>query len=150
MLISTLIYVERSDSYLMLHRVSKSNDPNRDKWIGVGGKLESGETPQVCAMREMTEETGLIPLKLEYRGIVYFHSDRWPDEEMHLFTCPLYEGTLSACDEGTLEWVPKSEVPSLPIWEGDRIFLKLLAENAPFFRLDLRYEGEKLAKWELL
>ncbi|MBR5985122.1 MAG: 8-oxo-dGTP diphosphatase, partial [Clostridia bacterium] len=135
MLKSSLIYVENAGRYLMLHRVSKLNDPNRDKWIGVGGKLEPGETPEACARREMTEETGLTPLKMDYRGVVMFLSDKWPDEEMHLFTCSEFEGKLIHCDEGELEWVNKSDVPLLPIWEGDRIFLKLLAEDAPFFRL---------------
>ncbi|MCR4577164.1 MAG: 8-oxo-dGTP diphosphatase [Clostridiales bacterium] len=149
MLKSSLIYVENAGRYLMLHRVSKSNDPNKDKWIGVGGKLEDGETPEECARREMTEETGLTPMDMSYRGVVMFRSDRWPDEEMHLFTCREFSGKLIPCDEGVLEWVAKSEVPRLPIWEGDKIFLKLLAEDAPFFRLNLRYEGEKLAEWEL-
>ncbi|MBR6009691.1 MAG: 8-oxo-dGTP diphosphatase, partial [Clostridia bacterium] len=121
MLKSSLIYVENAGRYLMLHRVSKLNDPNRDKWIGVGGKLEPGETPEACARREMTEETGLTPLKMDYRGVVMFLSDKWPDEEMHLFTCPEFEGKLIPCDEGELEWVNKSDVPLLPIWEGDRI-----------------------------
>ncbi len=149
MLKSSLIYVENAGRYLMLHRVIKSNNPNKYKWIGVGGKLEDGETPEECARREMTEETGLTPMDMSYRGVVMFRSDRWPDEEMHLFTCREFSGKLIPCDEGVLEWVAKSEVPRLPIWEGDKIFLKLLAEGAPFFRLNLRYEGEKLAEWEL-
>ena len=150
MLKSSLIYVENAGRYLMLHRVNKSNDPNKDKWIGVGGKLEDGETPEECARREMTEETGLTPMDMSYRGVVMFRSDKWPDEEMHLFTCREFSGKLIPCDEGVLEWVAKSEVPRLPIWEGDKIFLKLLAEDAPFFRLNLRYEGEKLAEWKLV
>lgn len=149
MLKSSLIYVENEGRYLMLHRVSKSNDPNKDKWIGVGGKLEDGETPEKCARREMTEETGLTPMDMTYRGVVMFRSDRWPDEEMHLFTCKEFSGKLIPCDEGVLEWVNKADVPRLPIWEGDKIFLKLLAEDAPFFRLELRYEGEKLAEWSM-
>ena len=149
MLKSSLIYVENAGRYLMLHRVSKSNDPNKDKWIGVGGKLEDGETPEKCARRERTEETGLTPMDMTYRGVVMFRSDRWPDEEMHLFTCKEFSGKLIPCDEGVLEWVAKADVPRLPIWEGDKIFLKLLAEDAPFFRLELRYEGEKLAEWSM-
>lgn len=149
MLKSSLIYVENEGRYLMLHRVSKSNDPNKDKWIGVGGKLEDGETPEKCARREMTEETGLTPMDMTYRGVVMFRSDRWPDEEMHLFTCKEFSGKLIPCDEGVLEWVNKADVPRLPIWEGDKTFLKLLAEDAPFFRLELRYEGEKLAEWSM-
>ena len=149
MLKSSLIYVENAGRYLMLHRVSKLNDPNRDKWIGVGGKLEPGETPEACARREMTEETGLTPIDMAYRGVVMFRSDKWPGEEMHLFTCKEFSGELVPCDEGVLEWVNKTDVPRLPIWEGDRIFLRLLAEDAPFFRLDLWYHGETLEKWEM-
>jgi 8-oxo-dGTP diphosphatase len=149
MLKSSLIYVENAGRYLMLHRVSKSNDPNKDKWIGVGGKLENGETPEACARREMTEETGLTPIDMAYRGVVMFRSDKWPDEEMHLFTCKEFSGELGPCDEGVLEWVNKTDVPRLPIWEGDRIFLRLLAEDAPFFRLNLWYRGETLEKWEM-
>jgi ADP-ribose pyrophosphatase len=150
MLRSTLIYVERGEKYLMLHRVSKKNDPNRDKWIGVGGKFEPGETPEDCAQREMLEETGLKPLKLDKRGVVYFFSDLYEDEEMHLFTCPAFSGTLHECDEGVLEWVDKAKVPFLPLWEGDRIFLRLLAQDAPFFRLKLRYEGDSLRESRIL
>ncbi len=144
MLRSTLIYVERGEKYLMLHRVSKKNDPNRDKWIGVGGKFEAGETPEDCAQREMLEETGLKPLKLDKRGVVYFFSDLYEDEEMHLFTCPAFSGTLHECDEGVLEWVDKAKVPFLPLWEGDRIFLRLLDTDEPFFSLKLCYSGDRL------
>ena len=150
MLRSTLIYVEKDGQYLMLHRVSKKNDPNRDKWIGVGGKFEPGETPESCACREMQEETGLTPLRLNYRGIVYFFSDLYEDEEMHLFTCPAFSGTLHECDEGVLEWVNKARVMLLPLWEGDRVFLRLLADDAPFFRLCLRYEGDSLRESRML
>jgi 8-oxo-dGTP diphosphatase len=136
--------VERGEKYLMLHRVSKKNDPNRDKWIGVGGKFEAGETPEDCAQREMLEETGLKPLKLDKRGVVYFFSDLYEDEEMHLFTCPAFSGTLHECDEGVLEWVDKAKVPFLPLWEGDRIFLRLLDTDEPFFSLKLCYSGDRL------
>ena len=144
MLRSTLIYVERGEKYLMLHRVSKKNDPNRDKWIGVGGKFEAGETPEDCAQREMLEETGLKPLTLDKRGVVYFFSDLYEDEEMHLFTCPAFSGTLHECDEGVLEWVDKDRVAALPLWEGDKLFLRLLAQDAPPFLMTLRYDGDAL------
>ena len=141
MLRSSLIYIDDGARYLMLHR---------DKWLGVGGKLEAGETPEVCAAREMREETGLTPAALLYRGIVYFSSNEAEDEEMHLFTCNKYSGALAQCDEGTLEWVDKTQVTRLNIWEGDKIFLRLLAENAPFFRLKLTYEGNTLTGSRLL
>lgn len=150
MLKTSLIYVEKDDCYLMLHRVRKKNDLNKDKWIGVGGKFEPGETPEECAAREMLEETGLTPSELNYRGIVWFSSNEAPEEEMHLFTCSVFTGSLHICEEGTLEWVKKSSLPTLNLWEGDYVFLKLLEDNSPFFRLKLRYEGQKLAESVLL
>ncbi len=133
----------------MLLRNKKEIDENKGKWIGVGGKFEKDETPEICAAREMREETGLTPDRLIYRGIVYFYSEN-DDEEMHLFTCTEFKGTLTDCDEGTLEWIKKEEVTNLNLWEGDRVFLKLLAVDAPFFRLELRYQGEKLVEAKLL
>ena len=129
----------------MLHRIKKHADVNAGKWIGVGGKLEQGETVRECAAREMYEETGLTAGALDYRGIVYFSSDTAEDEEMHLFTCTEFSGELHECNEGVLKWIKKEEVAALNLWEGDRIFLKLLTDNAPFFRLRLTYKGDALA-----
>lgn len=143
---TTLCYLERDGSYLMLHRVKKKNDVNRDKWIGVGGKLEPGETALRCAVREVQEETGLHMRTPDYRGVVDFFCDPWPAERMHLFTCTDFTGTLTECSEGELQWVPKAEVPRLPGWQGDQIFLALLAQNAPFFRLALTYQGDTLIR----
>ena len=142
---TTLCYIEREDAYLMLHRVKKKNDVNQDKWVGVGGKFEQDESPEECALREIWEETGLTVTSYRYRGIVTFVSDKWPTEYMHLFTADGYTGEICECNEGDLAWVKKSDIPSLPIWRGDLIFLKLLAEEAPFFSLKLVYEGERLA-----
>lgn len=128
----------------MLHRVKKEQDENRDKWIGVGGKFLPGETPEQCVLREAREETGLVLKEYSYRGIVDFHSDEWPEEEMHLFLARGFTGTEIACDEGDLEWMPRKKLLSLPMWEGDRIFLRLLEQDRPFFRLHLEYRGEKL------
>lgn len=144
MLNTTLCYLERGDSYLMLHRVKKENDVNRDKWVGVGGKFEDGESPEECLVRETHEETGLTLTAYRYRGIVTFVSDRWPSELMHLFTASEWTGVPRPCDEGELEWIPKRDLLTLPMWEGDVIFLRLLEEDAPFFSLKLRYEGDKL------
>ena len=124
MLETTLCYLEREDQYLMLHRVKKAHDVNGGKWTGVGGKFEAGEGPEECAAREIREETGLTPEDLRYRGIVTFVSDRWPSERMHLFTAPAGEGPIRECDEGDLAWIGKREVLSLPMWEGDRLFLR--------------------------
>ena len=145
MLQTTLCYLDINDQTLMLHRVKKKNDINHDKWIGIGGKFEHGESPEECMLREFREETGLTLKEWAYRGIVTFVSEDWC-EYMHLFTGTQVEGTLCECDEGTLEWVPWKEITSLPIWEGDKVFLRLLKERKAFFSLKLAYEGEKLVR----
>ena len=146
MIQSTLCYLERGDEYLMLHRVKKKNDANHDKWIGVGGKFEEGESPEECILRETREETGLTLTDYRYRGLVTFVSDRWPTEYMHLFTATAWEGTPIPCDEGELAWIKKSELLRLPLWEGDKLFLHLLEADAPCFSLKLRDEGEHLTE----
>lgn len=143
---TTLCYLERGDRYLMLHRTKKENDENRDKWIGVGGKFEDGESPEDCVKREVLEETGLTLTSYRYRGIVTFVSDVYPCEYMHLFTADGWTGEEKVCDEGELAWISKRDFMKLPMWEGDRIFLDLLDQNAPFFSLKLVYHGEKLVK----
>ena len=151
MKLTTLCYIEKDDKYLMLHRVKKENDVNHDKWIGVGGKFEKDETPEECLLREVKEETGLILTKYEYRGLVTFISNEWETEYMHLFTASEFEGEMIECDEGELVWVPKSELESLKLWEGDKIFLRRLEESRDFFTLKLRYEGDELVEskmWE--
>ena len=141
---TTLCYIENEGCYLMLHRVKKEQDENKDKWIGIGGKFEEGESPEECVLREAKEETGLTLTDYKYRGIVTFVSDVWPCEYMHLFTATEFEGVLKDCDEGVLEWLPKDKLYGLPMWAGDRIFLELLDKNVSFFSLKLVYEGERL------
>ena len=144
---TTLCYIEQGRDYLMLHRVKKTVDENKDKWIGIGGKFEEGESPEDCLLREVREETGLTLKRWRYRGIVTFVSDEWGTEYMHLFTADAWEGRLRQdCDEGVLEWIDREKLLSLPIWEGDKIFLRLLDEGAPFFSLKLRYAGDRLAE----
>ncbi len=144
---TTLCYIERGREYLMLHRVKKEHDCNRDKWIGVGGKFEEGESPEDCLLREVREETGLTLTRWRYRGIVTFVSDEWETEYMHLFTADAWTGAMRAdCDEGVLTWLDRAELLQKPIWEGDRVFLRLLEEDRPFFSLKLRYQGEKLVE----
>lgn len=143
---TTLCYLEREGQYLMLHRVKKKNDVNKDKWIGVGGKFELGEDAVACAMREVQEETGLSMTTPVYRGIVDFFCPPWPAERMHLFTCTDFTGEMRVCNEGDLEWVPKEKVSTLPIWEGDKIFFALLTQNEPFFHLALHYEKDSLVR----
>ena len=142
---TTLCYLENpAGEYLMLHRVKKENDCNRDKWIGIGGKFLDGESPEECALREIREETGLTVTGYRYRGIVTFVSDRWETEYMHLFTADRFIGNIIECDEGDLEWVKKKDVLKLPMWEGDRIFLDLIERDDPFFSLKLVYKGDRL------
>ena len=141
---TTLCYIEKGNKYLMLHRISKKKDGNKDKWIGVGGHFEKGESPEECLLREVKEETGLELTSYQFRGIVTFISDEWPDEYMCLYTADRYTGDIGNCDEGELVWVEKEKIMDLNIWEGDKIFLKLLMENQPFFSLKLEYKGDKL------
>ncbi len=141
---TSLCYLERDGQYLLLHRTKKEGDINHDKWLGVGGKFEAGESPEECAAREIWEETGLTVTSPAYRGIVTFVCEPHPTEYMHLFTATEFTGELIECNEGELAWVDKEKVTSLPIWEGDRIFLSLLAEDAPFFSLKLVYDGDNL------
>ena len=130
----------------MLHRTVKENDVNHDKWIGVGGHFEEGESPFDCVIREVFEETGYALAEARYRGVVTFVSDVYESEQMHLFTSSAFVGEPIACDEGELAWVKKSDIPSLPIWEGDKLFFSLLAENRAFFSLKLCYLGDRLTQ----
>ena len=144
MINTTLCYIYRDDEVLMLHRVKKKNDLNHDKWIGLGGKFEDRESPEDCVLREVREETGLTLTSWRYRGIVTYVSDLYETEYMHLFTADGFTGEMTECDEGEPAWIKKEKLDELPQWEGDRIFLKLLDEEAPFFSLKLVYEGDTL------
>ena len=144
MIHSVLCYVTRDQDVLMLHRIKKEKDINKDKWIGIGGKIEENESPDECLLREAKEETGLTLTSWQCRGIVTFLSDRYEGEYMYLFTADDFTGELTECDEGQLQWVKRSFLDSLPKWEGDQIFLDLLWQDAPFFLLTLRYRGEIL------
>jgi 8-oxo-dGTP diphosphatase len=144
---TTLCYIENDNfDYLMLYRNKKENDPNAGKWIGVGGRFEEGESPDECLLREVQEETGLTLFSWRLRAIVTFVSDKWETEYMFLYTSNDWHGQLAKCNEGELAWVQKSELMNLPMWEGDRIFLKLLCERDDFFSLKLSYKGEKLVE----
>ena len=144
--LTTLCYIEKGDSYLMLHRVSKKHDVNKDKWIGIGGHFEENESPEECLLREAKEETGLTLTSWKFRGIVTFISEGWNTEYMCLYTADGYEGEIIPCNEGVLEWIRKEDLLKLNLWEGDKIFLKLLQENAPFFSLKLAYKGDVLTE----
>lgn len=141
MLLSTLCYIEKDGKYLMLHRTVKEHDVNKDKWIGVGGHFEPDESPEECLLREVKEETGYTLTSYRYRGIVTFVSGNGVTEYMSLFTADGFVGEQIPCDEGELDWVDKDQVSSLNIWQGDKIFFRLLRENHPFFSLKLVYDG---------
>ena len=141
---TTLCYIEKGDQYLCLHRIKKENDLNEGKWIGIGGKFQDKESPEDCLLREVYEETGLTLTRYRYRGLVTFISDKWPTEYMHLFTADKFNGEPHECDEGELCWIKKNELFEKTIWQGDKIFLKLLQDETPFFSLKLSYQGDIL------
>lgn len=148
--LSTLCYIEKDGKYLMLHRTVKKNDVNKDKWIGVGGHFEQDESPEECVLREAKEETGYTLTSYKFRGLVTFISGNGITEYMSLFTADQFEGEEIACDEGELEWVEKEKVYDLNLWEGDKIFLRLLVETDEFFSLKLVYDGhDKLVDVQL-
>ncbi len=143
---TTLCYIEQDGKYLMMHRVKKENDINKDKWVGIGGHFEEGESPEECLEREAMEETGLTLTNYKMRGHITFVSDEWGTEYMWLFTATEFAGEIGECSEGDLCWIPKEQVYDLPIWEGDKVFFRLLEEREDFFTLKLRYEGENLVE----
>lgn len=144
--LTTLCYIEKNNKYLMLHRVKKENDINKDKWISVGGHFEADESPEECLLREVKEETGLLLTSWKLRGIITFISNEWQTEYMFLYTADGFEGEIIECMEGNLEWVDKADMYELPLWEGDKIFLNLLDTTDEFFSLKLRYEKDKLVE----
>ena len=147
--LTTLCYIEKDGKYLMMHRVKKEHDINHDKWVGVGGHFEPDETPEECLLREVKEETGLVLDDFRLRGIITFMSDKWQTEYMFLYTAHRFHGDFvgrDGCREGTFEWVPKQDVYSLPIWEGDKIFFRLMEERASVFSLKLRYVSDTLVE----
>ncbi|MCR4956889.1 MAG: 8-oxo-dGTP diphosphatase [Lachnospiraceae bacterium] len=149
MLNTTLCYIEKDNRYLMLHRVKKQHDISKDKWLGVGGKFLENETPDECLLREVKEETGLTLKDYRLRGVITFLSDLYEGEYMYLYTASSYQGTITDCNEGVLEWIEKDKVKELPIWEGDRLFFDELQKDSPFFTMKLRYEGDTLVESSL-
>ena len=145
---TTLCYIEKNGSYLMMLRNKKKNDLNEGKYVGIGGHFLENEDPYECMVREAKEETGL-DICPKYRGIVTFISSEYESEQMHLFTATEFSGTLTLCDEGELVFVPKEKLKSLPTWEGDRIFFDLLDTREDFFALKLVYEGDVLVSYSI-
>ena len=147
---TTLCYIEKDNQYLMLHRTKKSNDMNKEKWIGIGGKFEKGETAIECVIREVKEETGLTIISPEYRGIITFNSNIYGMEIMHLFTAKNFTGNINYnCNEGELCWVDKDKIYQLNLWEGDKIFLDLLNKERRFFKVQLNYVDDTLKSYKV-
>ena len=140
---STICYIEKDDKYLLLHRTKKENDINKDKWIGVGGKIEE------CIIREVKEETGLTITSYKLRCLITYTSNDWETEYMYVFTSNSFEGELIECDEGDLAWIYKKDVEKLNRWEGDKIFMDKIENNDNFFTAKLEYNGDKLLKYTI-
>lgn len=149
MILSTICYIEKDGKYLMLYRTKKKNDINKDKWLGIGGKIEEGESPEECIVREVKEETGLTLKKYQLRGIVTYVSNKLETEYMYIFTATQFEGELIECNEGDLKWIDKKKIKTLPTWEGDYIFIDKLQKDKGFFSAKFQYYGEKLINYEL-
>ncbi len=149
MRLTSIMYIEKDDSFLMIHRTKKENDQSHDKWLGIGGKFEMDESPDECILREVKEETNLDITDYRFRGVMTFLSDIWETEYMFIFTATGFEGELGDCNEGELVWVKKEEIEGLKIWEGDKLFLRKLKEDSGFFSIKVRYEGDTLADWEV-
>ena len=143
---TTLCYIKNDDAWLLLYRNKKPHDPNAGKWIGVGGQIEPGETPDECNRREVLEETGIKLRSAHFHGVISFRSDAWEDEDMYLYSSDDFETAeaLPTCDEGELDWIPEEEIFDLPMWEGDRLFLRQVIEGRDEISMTLRYEGETL------
>lgn len=149
MILSTLCYIEKDEKYLMLHRTKKKNDINKDKWLGIGGKFEEGESPEECMIREVKEETGLMLKNYQLRCIVTYVSTTWETEYMYVFTSNEFEGNLIPCDEGDLQWIDKDKITELNTWEGDKIFVEKIQKDNSFFTVKFQYDGEKLVEYNL-
>ena len=149
MILSTLCYMEKDGKYLMLHRTKKKNDINKDKWLGIGGKFEEGESPEECMIREVKEETGLMLKNYQLRCIVTYVSTTWETEYMYVFTSNEFEGNLIPCDEGDLQWIDKDKITELNTWEGDKIFVEKIQKDNSFFTVKFQYDGEELVEYNL-
>lgn len=142
MKVSTVCYLMMDDYYIMMLRNKKEDDPNKDKWIGLGGKCEENESPVECIIREVKEEAGITVNSVKLRGIVTFISEKFETEVMFVYSSDNFTGILKQSDEGTIYKIKKSNILSLNLWEGDRIFVEKLLKNEDFFNVTLKYDSE--------
>ena len=140
---ATLIYVERDNKILMLHRVKKENDIHEGKWNGLGGKMELGESPEECAKREMYEESGLRAIELDFAGHIFFPDfAKGNDWSVFIFHCCKFKGDLSESDEGDLHWIDKEKILDLNLWEGDRLFIPKVLSGEHFLAKFVYEDGK--------
>lgn len=139
MRLTTLCYIENRGRYLMMHRTKKDGDENAGKWIGVGGHMEEGESPDECILREIAEETGLKVCGLKLRGIITFILPDFGNELTFLYTASSESDSVPPCPEGEIAWIPVGEIDKLELWDGDRIFLPMLSSGGDVFSLKLVY-----------
>ncbi len=148
---TTQCYIRRKNEILMLYRNKKPQDPNEGKWLGIGGKVEPGETPEQANIREIQEETGikLTPDACCFHGIIEFINTVCEDEEIFLYSASVPEDTeFTDCNEGELHWIPVEKVPDLNMWEGDKTFLMPLLAGRSELNMKLYYEGDRLVRVE--
>jgi 8-oxo-dGTP diphosphatase len=142
--LATLCYIRRDGRTLMVHRIKKQNDMHLGKWNGLGGKLEPGETPEECAIREVWEESGLVTRNPQLKGLITFPGfSNEEDWYAFLFVITEFEGELIDSPEGVLKWIEDRDLFGLNLWEGDRIFLPWLEQNK-FFSAKFTYKNEIL------
>lgn len=149
MICTTLCYLEREKKYLMLYRNKKKVDMNHGKWIGVGGHIEEGETPEACVQREVYEETGFTLKNFSLCAKLHFYIDE-VYELCYLYISRDFVGELKECDEGELKWIPKDEILKLNLWQGDILFLKRLLKDESYFEMKLTYIKDDLKDWNYL
>jgi 8-oxo-dGTP diphosphatase len=150
MKLATLCYVRRSARTLMIHRVKKANDIHEGKWNGLGGKLEPGESPEECAVREILEESGLRAISMRLKGFLTFPLfARNEDWYAFVFVVDEFDGELIDSPEGDLEWIDDEKLLTLNLWQGDRIFLPLL-DQPGLFSAKIVYRDSQLVSHALV